>query len=134
MEWVSQLLGAIISVMKLKSGKRTLKSENRTLHNIILENTHLTQHDLRERVRMLEAKETPERRAESAIKFIPDGGLLVFGTKGEPLTVRLHDGMTVMKDIGDWLRRNDLYEPLPEEAYGYNPFEEDGESPSEDIT
>ena len=127
MEWVSQLLGAIMRV-------RELKAENRELKSFILKDTRLTQHDLRERVRRIEAKETPEPRAESAIRFIPDGSLLSFATKGEPLTVRLHDGMTVMKDIGDWLRRNDLYEPLPEEAYDYRPFEEGEESPPEDVT
>lgn len=67
-------------------------------------------------------------------KFDSDAGVVVFNSTPEPMVVRVHDAMTVMTDVGDWLRRHGFEEPLPDAAYDYEPqSEEDEKSWIEDL-
>ena len=76
--------------------------------------------------------EAPE--ASERWTFDSHAGVIVFNSTPEPMVVRVHDALTVMTDVGDWLRRHGLEEALPDAAYGYEPESEGGqESWTEDL-
>ncbi len=66
-------------------------------------------------------------RASGRWKFDSHAGVIVFNSTPEPMVVRVHNAMTVMTDVGDWLRRHGLEEPLPDAAYDYEPQLEEGQ-------